>query len=164
MIDLFASIKIKSPDAKILISTHSSKTIIFEKIKAKNLSIKDIIVKQPSSIELSFFIKSSDINISLKKPLYSIILSSPTKLAEVLSIGIPVIVNSGVGDFKEIVTEASAWFVLKKFDSKSLNEAVETIPDLLQLDSLKIREAITQIYSLTNSILSYLACYKSLIS
>ena len=164
MIDLFARIKIKYASAKFLILTHSSIPMIYERVAAKNLSIEDFIIKEASRNEVPIFIKASDINISFIKPLYSKISSSPTKLAEVLSMGIPVIVNNGVGDVKEIVTEARAGFVLENFDAKSLDEAVDTIPDLMQLDSLKIRESVTKTYSLTNGIISYLACYKNLIS
>jgi hypothetical protein len=53
-------------------------------------------------------IKASDINISFIKPVYSKISSSPTKLGEVLSMGIPVISNSGVGDVEQIVLNAEA--------------------------------------------------------
>jgi glycosyltransferase involved in cell wall biosynthesis len=164
MLDFFLFVKQKYPNVKFLFITHSDRGFILNKISKKGLLKQDFIIKEASRKEVPVFIKASDINISFLKPVYSKISSSPTKLGEVLSMGIPVIVNSGIGDVKEIVTESNSGIVLKDFSASSLKQAVEAIPNLLVLQPSSIRESTKNIYSLSNGIASYLSCYKKLIS
>jgi glycosyltransferase involved in cell wall biosynthesis len=164
MLEFFKTVKKKYKDAIFLFLTHSDRTFITGKIFEKELSIEDFIIREASRNEVPVFIKASDINISFIKPVYSKISSSPTKLGEVLSMGIPVIANSGVGDVKEIIEQAHCGYVVDDFTAESLNRAVEAIPGLLVKDPAEIRAAIEKTYSLTNGIQSYLECYKKLFS
>jgi glycosyltransferase involved in cell wall biosynthesis len=164
MLEFFSLVKIKYPEAKFLFLTHSDSAYILDRIVYKNLFKKDFIIKEASRNEVPVLLKASDINISFIKPVYSKISSSPTKLGEVLSMGIPVIVNSGVGDVKKIVTESNSGFILEDFSERSLNQAVEAIPLLMNKEPALIREAIKNTYSLSKGIATYLNCYKKLLS
>lgn len=163
MLTLFQKIKRRYSTAKFLIVTHSPKQLITEKIRALSLDIGDFMIKQASRDEVPNLIKSSDLSISFIKPVYSKISSSPTKLGEVLSMGIPVIVNSGVGDVQGIIEDAQAGFVVHNFSSEELDKAVDAIPSLLQKSPALIREAVKDIYSLENGIQLYLNSYKQIL-
>src|SRR4030095_3301929 len=95
-----------------------------------------------------FIMKASDINISFIKPVYSKISSSPTKLGEVLSMGIPVISNSGVGDVETIIKLTDSGFVLHQFKEADYKKAVAAIAELLKKSPLAIRNKSEDIYSL----------------
>jgi hypothetical protein len=107
-----------------------------------------------------FFVKASDINVSFIKPVYSKISSSPTKLGEVLSMGIPVICNSGVGDVESIINNTETGFVVNDFTSQNFKRAVDDIPCLLRKNPNDIRNSIKNIYSLSRGIELYAKCYK----
>ncbi|MGI8892286.1 MAG: glycosyltransferase [Bacteroidia bacterium] len=164
MLDFFSLVKLKYPEARFLFLTHSDNKLIINRITVKGLSIHDFIIKEASRNEVPIFLKASDINIFFIKPVYSKLSSSPTKLGEVLSMGIPVIVNSGVGDVKKIVTESKAGYVMKDFTPGSFDGAVEAIPELLKFEPSLIREAVKVTFSLDKGIASYLSCYKKLLS
>jgi glycosyltransferase involved in cell wall biosynthesis len=164
MLDFFSVLKNKYATAKFLFLTHSDIGMIREKIASKKLQQEDIIIMEASRKDVPGLIKASDLNISFIKPVYSKISSSPTKLGEVLSMGIPVIVNSGVGDVKKIVTEARAGYVIDDFNVKSFSDAVDAIPGLLKIDPASIRSAVENTFSLSTGIQSYLSCYKKLLS
>ncbi len=162
MLALFKQIKEKYSTALFLFITHSHPDQIYSKAAALGISGSDLIIKEASRSDVPWLIKASDINISFIKPTYSKISSSPTKLGEVLSMGIPVIANSGVGDVEEMIKDAQAGYILHQFNEKEFQNAVDAIPSLLQKDPQSIRAKAEAIYSLKRGISLYLECYGSL--
>lgn len=164
MLIFFKKVKAFYPAAKFLLVTHSPGEVIVQRMAEMNLEKEDFIITQAARKEVPSLLKASDLNISFIRPVYSKISSSPTKLGEVLAMGIPVIVNSGVGDVKEIVDQAEAGYVLNGFSDQEYEGAIHTIPILLKKSPADIRQATKQLYSLENGIQSYLACYRCVLS
>jgi glycosyltransferase involved in cell wall biosynthesis len=164
MLLFFKTVKRKYPRAKFLFITHTPREFIDQRITEFNLDANDFIITQAPRKNVPDFVKASDINISFIKPVYSKISSSPTKLGEVLSMGIPVIVNSGVGDVEQTVKNANAGYVLHDFKEDDFKKAVEAIPELLQKSPAAIRQAIEPVYNLEKGIQSYLSCYRQVLS
>jgi glycosyltransferase involved in cell wall biosynthesis len=164
MLLFFKKLKERYPDAKFLFITHTPRQVIDQRIAHFNLEQKDFIITQASRKEVPGLVKTSDINISFIKPVYSKISSSPTKLGEVLSMGIPVIVNSGVGDVQQTVENADAGYVMHGFEAQEFEKAIMLIPQLKQKSPAAIRAAAETIYSLEKGIQSYLSCYRQVLS
>jgi len=164
MLLFFKEVKKKYPDAKFLFITHTPRQMIDQHIAQLNLEPKDFIITQAARKEVPGLIKASDINISFIKPVYSKISSSPTKLGEVLSMGIPVIVNVGVGDVEETVNNANAGYVLHDFKEEDFKKAVDAIPSLLQKQPADIRKAVENVYSLERGIQLYRKSYQQIFS
>lgn len=164
MLLFFKMLKKKYPEAKFLFITQTPRQVIDQRIVELNLDAKDFIITQAARKDVPNLIKASDINISFIKPVYSKISSSPTKLGEVLSMGIPVIVNSGVGDVEQTVRTTDAGYVLHGFEEKDFEKAVQSIPALLQKSPAAIRQAAEPIYSLEKGIQLYLSCYRQVLS
>ena len=164
MLLFFKTVKKKYPEAKFLFITHTPRQMIDERIAELDLDPKDFIITQAPRKEVPGLIKASDINISFIKPVYSKISSSPTKLGEVLSMGIPVIVNSGVGDVEQTVKNTNAGYVLQHFEEADFEKAVQCVPELLQKSPAAIRQAAEPIYSLEKGIQLYLSCYRQVLS
>lgn len=78
--------------------------------------------------------------------------------------GIPVIVNSGVGDVETIVTKSNGGFILHEFSKEHYLEAVRSVHDLLKKDPLQIRENIKDVYSLEQGIRLYSDAYRNALS
>ncbi|PZR27461.1 MAG: glycosyltransferase [Citrobacter freundii] len=163
MLLLFSFIKKKFTDAKFLFITHSPKDTIISKAAALGISGNDIVIVEASRKEVPLYCKASDINISFIKPVYSKISSSPTKLGEVLAMGLPVIVNSGVGDVEAIVKNSHSGFVLHHFNEAEYQAATDAIPQLLSTAPARIRENIADIYSLSHGIQLYSKAYKQVL-
>lgn len=164
MLLFYKQLKHTYTDAKFIIITQTPRQQIDEKIKALNLKMSDFTIREAAREQVPDLIKASDLNVSFIRPVYSKISSSPTKLGEVLSMGIPVITNSGVGDVEAIVNEAEAGFVLHDFTSEDFAEAIAQIPDLLQKSPEKIREAVMPVYDLQEGIKQYAECYRKTFS
>ncbi len=162
MLAFFKQIKEEYSTALFLFITHSHPDQIYSKAAALGISGSDLIIKEASRRDVPRLVKASDINISFIKPTYSKISSSPTKLGEVLSMGIPVIANSGVGDVEEIIMSTQAGYILHRFDKEEFQQAVDAIPTLLRKDPQSIRAKAEAVYSLKRGISLYLECYHSL--
>jgi glycosyltransferase involved in cell wall biosynthesis len=160
MLELFSVIKEKYADAKFLFITHSSPDLIFSKLDKYKISKSDILLVEATRQEVPVFTKASDINISFIRAVYSKLSSSPTKLGEVLSMGIPVIVNNGVGDVGPIVTKSQGGIVINEFTSGSFTEIVNAIPRLMEVDPCRLRNNIREIYSLETGIALYKRAYE----
>ncbi|HEX6335267.1 MAG TPA: glycosyltransferase [Flavisolibacter sp.] len=164
MLQFFRQLKENYPNAKFLFLTHSSRDQVLEKINAAGLSASDFIIREASRKQVPFFMKASDLSISFIKPVYSKISSSPTKLAEVLAMGIPVICNSGIGDVKEIVTSADAGYVIHDFSKEEFLKAINAIPHLLMKPPATIRRAVEESHSLSRGVGLYRDCYSKVLS
>ena len=164
MLQFFARVKNTFSAAKFLFVTQAPRKTIDAEILKLQLDPHDFVIISASLKEVPFFVKSSDINISFIKPVYSKISSSPTKLGEVLAMGIPVICNAGVGDVETIIKEGDAGYVLQHFEASDFEEAICHIPDLLKKEPAKIRNAIKDTYSLKRGVELYANCYKKVLN
>jgi glycosyltransferase involved in cell wall biosynthesis len=163
MLLFFKEVKASFPSAKFLFITQAFHSVVDQKIRELELDKNDFIITSAARREVPLIAKASDINVSFIKPVYSKISSSPTKLGEVLSMGIPVICNGGVGDVESTVKKADAGFVLKGFTAKDFEAAITAIQSLLKKSPAAIRDAIKDTYSLENGIRLYLSCYRQIL-
>ncbi|HEV8286807.1 MAG TPA: glycosyltransferase [Chitinophagaceae bacterium] len=159
MLQFFRQTKQRYPNARFLFVTHTPRSIIDQAIQRTGLRSEDFIITQASRNEVPLLIKASDINLSFIRPVYSKLSSSPTKLGEVLSMGIPVICNGRVGDVEKIVTTTNAGIVIHEFSERDFEKAIKCIPELLNKSPEAIRHAIENIYSLNKGIDLYASCY-----
>ncbi|HZH96141.1 MAG TPA: glycosyltransferase [Flavisolibacter sp.] len=163
MLQFFQEVKKVYSTALFLFVTHSDPSIIEKKIDSLGLAQNDFIIMESKRKDVPGVMKASDINISFIKPVYSKISSSPTKLGEVLSMGIPVVCNSGVGDVERIVTGINAGYIIHDFSEATFTRAVQAIPELVQKSPSLIRNEARDIYSLDIGIEQYAKCYETLL-
>ncbi len=162
MLELFTVIKEKYTGAKFLFLTHSSPELILSQLEKFNINRDDIVITEATREQVPLYTKAGDINISFIKPVYSKLASSPTKLGEVLAMGIPVIVNSGIGDVEKIVTETKGGVILHQFNRSEYKRVSDEIDALLQLSPVAIRSKAEIIYSLEKGIQKYSDCYATI--
>ena len=126
--------------------------------------ILPLIIQKASREQIPTFLSLSSLNLFFIKPSFSKKASSPTKLAEVLSMGIPVITNSGVGDVDAIINEHKCGIVLPKFTAKEFEIANSSIDDLLQKPSADIRKVAVDYFSLKIGADRYDSVYKKMLN
>jgi glycosyltransferase involved in cell wall biosynthesis len=163
MLELFSVIKEKYPEAKFLFITHSSPSLILPKLGRHHLSTHDVLIIEASRQQVPLYAKASDISISFIRPVYSKLSSSPTKLGELLAMGIPVIVNSGVGDIESIILKSCGGLLIRDFTQKQYAEIVEAIPDLLRISASQLRENVRGLYSLDEGVKLYRKAYNQVL-
>ena len=131
MLDFFKVLNEKKPNAKFLFITKDDPNLVFSKAEQKGISKEKLII-QPSPRELMpSYIGVSDFSIFFILPVFSKKASSPTKMGEIMNLGIPIICNSGVGDVDDIMKACMPELLVKDFDNKEYNRIVDLILDEL---------------------------------
>jgi len=158
MLLFFSLLKEMEPKSIFLFVTPEKPETIFEAAAKYNLKPKDFKITFAKRHEVAPFLSASDFSVFFIKPLYSKISSSPTKLGELLAMGIPVVCNTGVGDVGQILEDSQGGIAIADFDAQTLKEAAAKM--LLALkektyDASAIRERAFGYYDLQKAVDKY---------
>ncbi|RDC64106.1 glycosyltransferase [Adhaeribacter pallidiroseus] len=163
MLMLFARIKENYKDAVFLFITPEPANVILAAAHKFNLKDTDFIIRSATRKEVPLYTSASNINVFFIKQSYSKIASSPTKLGEILAMGLPVICNSKVGDVEEIINYTNSGYVIDTFDKENYDKIVDLIPSLLQNIPQMIRDKSFSYYDLNKAIEKYASIYEYLV-
>jgi glycosyltransferase involved in cell wall biosynthesis len=96
------------------------------------------------------YLHAADIAISFIKPCYSKQSSSPTKIAEYLASGLPLVCNAGVGDLDKLIEANGAGVLLHDFNRAAYLKALEQIDAMRAEKNLaaRLREVARQEFDL----------------
>ena len=117
----------------LMVLTQSPPEMITGRFDALGVAQSDYLVKKVAPEDAPRYLKAADFAVSLIKPCYSKMSSSPTKIAEYLASGLPVITNAGVGDLDDLIAEDNVGVILDAFNRESYRRALEGIK-VLSLD------------------------------
>ncbi len=135
--DFFGAAKKRDPNSFALILTQSKPEMIKPLLEIYGYSEKDFFIQSVSPGEVPKYLSAADLAVSFIKPCYSKLSSSPTKNAEYLACGLPIVVNSGVGDVTELIEENGIGTVLTEFKEKDYLNAFDNIATLIESSSLE---------------------------
>ena len=161
MLQFFKELQAQHNNAKFLIITNSNHEIVLQKLTTFKLSRNDLIILTVPFSRVPEYIYASDISISFIKPVYSKISSSPVKIGEVLSMGIPIISNS-VGDMGKLFSEEKIGIEVKDFNSSTFLSAIKLVNHCKLIDPTSIREVAVKYYNLQEGIAKYASVYKEI--
>jgi glycosyltransferase involved in cell wall biosynthesis len=131
---------------------------------AKKRGIEKSICIQPSERkDLPNLLSICEASIFFIKPMFSKKASSPTKMAELLGMGIPLICNSNVGDTDQIVKKENVGIVVNEFNKNAYDNAVNQFSDLLAIPKQHLRDTAKKHFSLSRGVKSYHEIYQKLI-
>ena len=125
--DFYGELKRKREDAFALILTQSKPEIIEQLLRERGYSDGDFLIIKVSPEEISSYLRAADAAVSFIKPCYSKQASSPTKNAEYLACGLPIIVNDGIGDTTELTLTDQTGVVIKEFGIESYSTALDEL-------------------------------------
>src|SRR5262249_30364692 len=125
MAELFAVARQEDDSTFSMILTQSSPEMIIGRLNSLGLAESDYLVKNVSPKDVPRYLKAADFAVSLIKPCYSKVSSSPTKIAEYLASGLPVISNAGIGDLDELIGEDRVGVILGACGRESYRRALE---------------------------------------
>ena len=136
MIEFLTTAHEQDPATFSMILTQSPREMVLERLSGLGVEGKDFLVKQVAPADVPRYLKAADIAISFIKPCYSKQSSSPTKIAEYLAGGLPVVCNAGVGDLDKLIEENHVGVLLRDFTPEAYRSA------LTQIDVMRADEGI----------------------
>jgi glycosyltransferase involved in cell wall biosynthesis len=121
--EFFREAQNADPTVFLLVLTQSPETLITTQLASAAISADDYLVRRVAPAEMPAWLAAADIAISLVKPSYSKIAMSPTKFAEYLASGLPVISTRGIGDLDAQIERERVGVLLDDFTPASYRRA-----------------------------------------
>ena len=137
MVDFFVQAHCQNPQSFTIILTQRDTEKIQKVLIERGLDEKNFLIRSVPPQEVPRFLKAADVAISFIQACYSKQSSSPTKIAEYLAAGLPIISNSGVGDLDALIINEKVGVILKDFSEKDYAEALGKIDEMLTDNTLR---------------------------
>lgn len=163
MLDFYKVLSVRIPNAKFLFITPDDPTDLKEAAIKKNIPLDKIIILKAMRKDVPALISLSSASVFFIRPTYSKMSSSPTKQGEIMSMGIPVFCNSGIGDTDLIINKYQSGILINNFSDSDYEKAVFTFNNH-SFDANLIREGALDYFNLNQGITKYLSIYKTLLN
>ena len=108
------------------------------------------------------YIGCTDVMLSFIKPAHSKMASSPTKIAEALAVGVPVISNSGIGDVDAMTCKLNAGAIINLSDKNEVLKVVSSLDALKSIGGDALRQRARSVLDLSVAELTYNNIYQQL--
>ncbi len=162
MMAFFKTLLEFKPKAKFLIITKDNIENVHKLAEKYNISSDKLIITSANREEVPSLLLLSDLSIFFIKPVFSKKASSPTKLAELLGMGIPVVCNSNVGDIDKFIPENNLGILINSFDDETYKKACKQIDDVVNIDKSHLRNVACNLFSLEKGSEIYYQVYNKL--
>jgi glycosyltransferase involved in cell wall biosynthesis len=162
MLDFFSCLIKVKPEAKFLFITTEPKETILSKSALKGIPKEKLIICAANRNEVPLYLSLSHISIYFIKPCYSKKASSPTKTAEIMGMGIPIITNSGIGDVDEILANSGSGLLIRDFNFDEYIRVIDQISLFLTIEKNEIIKTSYNHFSLEKGIQLYQSIYDQL--
>ena len=163
MLDFFKIFNQKKPASKFLFITKDNPDLIFEKCLKKNISKSAVIIKESSREMMPSYIGISNFSIFFILPCYSKKASSPTKMGEIMNLGIPIICNTGIGDVDYVMNACMPELLVNEFNDREYERIVDLILTNYKVDKSTIVKTSKKYFSLIKGVKKYTDIYNQIL-
>jgi glycosyltransferase involved in cell wall biosynthesis len=132
MIGFFVAMLSKRPNVHLLCLITNGQDKVEAILKERGVAPGSYTIKSVSSEDVSSYLSASDAGIAFIKPCFSKLASSPTKNAEYLACGLPLVINSGIGDSDSLVRTEGIGALVSDFTQREYEAAETTIVGMLE--------------------------------
>jgi glycosyltransferase involved in cell wall biosynthesis len=140
MMLFFGAVSRLLPDWHLVILSRSDHELIRKSALRMALSTDRITILAETYDRMPEYLRACSAGIAFIKPVPSKEGSSPTKIAEYLASGLPIVVNTGVGDLDRFVEQERIGIVLRSFEPPELSRGARFLTTVLhERNSLRER-------------------------
>ncbi|MFC6998579.1 glycosyltransferase [Rufibacter roseus] len=162
MMDVFNVLLAKKPSAKFLIIANNDHHLAIQSAESRGIPADRLIVIKGNKEEVPYLIAQADLSLFFIIPSFAKQACSPTKLAELLAMNIPVIGNTKIGDVDEILRlEKNNSAVMKAFTTDEYDAVLTQVLQKISQGNDHIRNTAEN-FSLECGIDLYNQVYQSL--
>jgi len=163
MLHFFKLLLSTKPNARFLIISTENPNIILNTAREMGIPEGCVIVTSSNRRELPSLLRMANLGVCFIKPAFSKIASSPTKLGELLCMGIPVVCNKGIGDTDEIVQNLEAGSLCDPYDEQSMRDSILTVLHMHEKGKFNdLRSRAISFFSLNRGVDIYSGVYQKL--
>jgi len=127
MADFFASLAQRDPQTHLLWLTTGNHQRVRELMRARNVGVDQFSVLAVAAAEVPSYLAAADAGLAFIKRCVSKLASSPTKNGEYLACGLPLILNTGIGDSDALVDQWRAGVLINDFTEDQYELAADSI-------------------------------------
>ncbi len=132
MADFCAAAAQERPDAFFLWLTPTRHERLHALMRERGLSEQQYKILALPPADVASYLSAADAGLAFIKPCFSKIASSPTKTAEYLGCGLPLIINAGIGDSDAIITQEKAGALVSEYTPAAYRAAANTVRQMAQ--------------------------------
>jgi glycosyltransferase involved in cell wall biosynthesis len=121
----FAALKTREPKAFLRILTMSPPDEAAVRLQKAGISPEDFWIGKVSADEVPRHLRRARLGLSFRKPTFSQVAASPTKIPEYLAAGLPVVSNAGIGDMDDLLEREGVGVIVRDFSSEEFARAAE---------------------------------------
>ena len=125
MATFFLELKKREPRSFFRILTTSSPIEASERLVRAGIRPQDFCIGSVPPQQVPSYLQRARLGLSFRKPTFSQIAASPTKIAEYLAAGLPIVSNAGVGDVDKLLEVNSVGVVVRDFFATELARAAD---------------------------------------
>lgn len=162
MLDFFEAYLKQNSDGVFLFITPDEPEAINRQARARNIPADRIIIRHATRQEVPAYISVFDAGLFFIRPTFSKLASSPTKMAEILACGIPVVTNSGVGDTDNIILSSGCGLVVQDFTPAAYEQVFNRMYEVVSRPPDFFRDAALQHFALEKGVDTYQKIYRKL--
>ncbi|MGE4287463.1 MAG: glycosyltransferase [Salinivirgaceae bacterium] len=163
MLAFYKELLTQKPESCFLFITKDSPDAIQHLASQQGIPLEKIRIQPAEREQVPELLTISNASIFFIKPAYSKKASSPTKLAELMGLGIPIIANSGVGDVESIILQNPLGILIHEFNSPAYGFALKELEQLHTTEKHKTRQLACEYFSLDRGIAIFDSIYQKLL-
>ena len=135
----FAAAWRREPEARLLVLTQSDPQIMRRELDRLGVPQGHATMFRAAHDEVARWLVVADVALSFIKPAPSKVASSPTKVAEYLAAGLPIVSTSGIGDSDALIERERVGVLLDAHDARDHDRAWDEVRALLEDPALADR-------------------------
>lgn len=164
MAAFFSVMKKRVSNAHFLILTPSPRRLVEQIVRKYAVDGRDTSIQSLPYQRVAGWIALSDVGIIFSRPSWANRARCPTKLAEFLACGVPVIVSRGIGDTAALIEKERVGIVVEEFSEAAYEEALAGLRRLLSEAGVRkrCRQVAERYFSLEKGVLRYHEVYQGL--
>lgn len=147
--DLLAAARERNPATFALFLTQSDPKLIRPLLSERGFLDGDLFIGRADPADIEGYLHASDVGLSIVKASFATLSRSPTKIAEYLACGLPIIANAGVGDLNELIEAYRIGALIRHFDEVEYDRALAEIEAFTE-DRKRVRAVALSEFGLQN--------------
>ena len=124
MLDFFRVYRARHPGARFLFVTREEAGAIRAEASRREIDKGELLIRPARRDDVPSLLAAGDLGIAFKQPSFSALGCSPTKMGEMLAVGLPIVANAGVGDVADIIGRTACGVAVTEFSEEAYVRAL----------------------------------------